>query len=182
MTPPRIFLLSPANAAGPRGRLLRTSPNVALATRLTARATFRSSELSSSRAFAVASRSTSNRTRPWSSTSSIIPPFREKSSMSLTVSTLLSRSLSRISSTLSASESLMKRMRQSDAACTLWILRMAGGFPSSVSPALRSRFAVATTSARKPVALPVDSPRKPTDATEIPTSRPIRCQRLYRQA
>ena len=29
-----MFLLSPANAAGPRGRLLRTSPNVALATRL----------------------------------------------------------------------------------------------------------------------------------------------------
>jgi len=28
----------------------------------------------------------------------------------------------------------------------------------------------------------VGSLRKPTDATEMPTSRPIRCQRLYRQA
>ena len=46
----------------------------------------------------------------------------------------------------------------------------------------RSRFAVATTSARNPVGQPVGSPRTPTDATEMPTSRPIRCQRLYRQA
>ena len=30
----RLFLLSPANAAGPRGALLRTSPNVELGTRL----------------------------------------------------------------------------------------------------------------------------------------------------
>ncbi len=36
MTAPRVFLLSPANAAGPRGRLLRTSRNVALAARLRA--------------------------------------------------------------------------------------------------------------------------------------------------
>jgi len=34
MTASRIFLLSPANAAGPRGRLLRTSPHVPLAARL----------------------------------------------------------------------------------------------------------------------------------------------------
>lgn len=34
MTTSRAFLLSPATAAGPRGRLLRTSPNVALAARL----------------------------------------------------------------------------------------------------------------------------------------------------
>ena len=33
---PRMFLLSPANAAGPRGRLLRTSSHVPLATRLRA--------------------------------------------------------------------------------------------------------------------------------------------------
>jgi len=31
---PRLFLLSPANAAGPRGALLRTSPNVEVAARL----------------------------------------------------------------------------------------------------------------------------------------------------
>ena len=38
--------------------------------------------------------------------------------------------------------------------------------------------AVATASARQPVAQPVASPRNPTDATEMPTSSPIRCQRL----
>jgi hypothetical protein len=34
VTEPRIILLSPANAAGPRGQLLRSSPNIALAARL----------------------------------------------------------------------------------------------------------------------------------------------------
>src|SRR5882762_5748290 len=38
--------------------------------------------------------------------------------------------------------------------------------------------AFATTSALKHVAAPVASPRSPTDATVIPTSRPIRCHRL----
>src|SRR5205814_3300163 len=54
--------------------------------------------------------------------------------------------------------------------------------PSRTSPALRSRLALATASARKPVAQPVGSPRNPTEATEIPTSSPIRCQRLYMAA
>jgi hypothetical protein len=42
----------------------------------------------------------------------------------------------------------------------------------------RSRLAVATTSAFQPCATPVGSPRSATLATDMPTSRPIRCQRL----
>ena len=38
--------------------------------------------------------------------------------------------------------------------------------------------AVATTSAFQQVATPVGSPRRATLATDMPTSRPIRCQRL----
>jgi hypothetical protein len=39
--------------------------------------------------------------------------------------------------------------------------------------------AVAITSAWKPIGQPVGSLRRPTEATEMPTSSPIRCQRLY---
>ena len=45
--------------------------------------------------------------------------------------------------------------------------------------ALRGRDDVGAKTGR---ARPVGSPRNPTDATEMPTSSPIRCQRLYRQA
>jgi hypothetical protein len=47
-----------------------------------------------------------------------------------------------------------------------------------MSPGFRSFFAVATTSAFQQVATPVASPRRATLATDMPTSRPIRCQRL----
>jgi hypothetical protein len=42
--------------------------------------------------------------------------------------------------------------------------------------------ATATASARHPVGPPVASPRRPTDATEMPASNPIKCQSLYRYA
>ena len=47
--------------------------------------------------------------------------------------------------------------------------------PSSTSPAVRSRFAIAATSPRNSRAKPVGSPRTPTEATEIGSSSPIRC-------
>ena len=46
--------------------------------------------------------------------------------------------------------------------------------PSSISPARRSRFAVATTSPRNPVGAPVASPRSAADRIDTFSSRPIR--------
>lgn len=54
--------------------------------------------------------------------------------------------------------------------------------PSSHSPGFRGRLAVATTSAWKPVGVPVGSRRKATDATETPSSSPIMCVGRYSAA
>src|SRR5262245_64196501 len=59
----------------------------------------------------------------------------------------------------------------------IYTLSLHDALPISAS---KSRLALATASARKPVAQPVDSPRNPMEATEIPTSSPMRDRKSTR--